>query len=194
MSTLLIATEHAKTKAALAQSEANFDQAEKNLHRAETHFRQLREVVDRFGVHYAERLKDLPGAEPLRRELLLDTSNYYREFIQYAGDDPTLQADLAVYLFQGGRRYRTDRRQTGGACDAYRQATQAFSRNWRPRIRTNPQYRADLAFVTIISDCCLSATGKPAEAEEAYQTSAMRFRNNWPPNIRIRTSSKAIWH
>jgi hypothetical protein len=71
--TLLIATEHAKTKAALAQAETNFHQAQENLSRAETHFRQLREVVDRFGAYHAERLKDLPGVEPLRRQLLLDT-------------------------------------------------------------------------------------------------------------------------
>ena len=38
----------------------------------------------------------MPGVEPLRRELLLDTLNYYRQFLRYAGDEPELRADLAV--------------------------------------------------------------------------------------------------
>jgi serine/threonine protein kinase/Flp pilus assembly protein TadD len=167
ISSLLIASEHAKTKAALAQAEANLQQAEKNLRRAETHFGQLREVVDRFGAYHAERLKDLPGAEPLRRELLLDTLGYYRGFIQYAGNDPTLQSDLAI-TYSKAAAVTEQLGDKSAALAEYRQAATAFqaAAALHPE---KPQYRADLALCHNNLGLLLSTTGKPGEAEEAYR-------------------------
>jgi serine/threonine protein kinase/Flp pilus assembly protein TadD len=164
---LLIAGEHSKTKAALAQAEANFQQAENNLRRAESHFAQLREVVDRFGAYHAERLKDLPGAEPLRHELLRDTLGYYRGFIQYAGDDPTLQADLAV-TYSKAAAVTEQLGDTSAALAEYRKAIRAFeaAAALHPE---EPQCRADLALCHNNVGLLLSASGKPTEADEAYQ-------------------------
>ncbi len=166
--TLLIASEHAKTKAALAQAETNFHQAEENLERAETHFRQLREVVDRFGVYHAERLEDLPGAEPLRRELLLDTLSYYREFIRYAGDDPSLQSDLAVtYSKAAGVSEQIG--DQAAALAAYCQAVEAFTQLAAAH-PVESRYQANLALCQNNLGLLLAATGKTQDAENAYQS------------------------
>ena len=159
-SALLIASEHSKTKAALVQ-------AESNLHRAETHFRQLREVVDRFGAYHAEQLKDLPGAESLRRQLLLDTLNYYREFIQYAVDDPTLQADLAVSYSKEAAISEQIGDKTA-SLEAYRRAAKAFGA-LAAAYPKESRYRADMALCQNNIGLLLSAIGQPAEAEQAYQ-------------------------
>ncbi len=159
-STLLISAEHAKTKSCI-------DLAETNLRRAESHFHQLREVVDRFGADYADRLKDLPGAEPLRRDLLLDTLNYYQGFIQYAGEDPTLQADLAVtYAKQAAVSEQLEDKPK--ALAAYRQAAKTFQ-DLAARHPLDSKYRADLALCHNNIGLLLNATGKPTEAEEAYR-------------------------
>jgi serine/threonine protein kinase/tetratricopeptide (TPR) repeat protein len=67
-----------------------------NLDRVEEHYRQARQVVDRFGAGVANQLAGLPGVEPLRRQILNETLGYYREFIAHAADDPQLAAELAA--------------------------------------------------------------------------------------------------
>ena len=165
---LLIAAEHAKTKAALAQAETNFHQAAENLDRAETHFRQLREVVDRFGAYHAERLKDLPGVEPLRRELLLDTLNYYREFIRYASDDPTLTGRSGRDVLQGSGRFGANRRQAGGPGGISSGGRSLHAT--RAAHPSEPHYQADLALCQNNLGLLLAATGKTQEAAEAYRS------------------------
>jgi eukaryotic-like serine/threonine-protein kinase len=85
-SALMIAQGERRTKDALAASEAN-------RLRAEEHYQQARQVVDRFGS-IANELSRLPGAEPLRRTLLNDTLEYYRQFIARAAGDDELRAEL----------------------------------------------------------------------------------------------------
>ena len=70
-------------------------QSEKNLARAERHFREAQSVVDRFGSQLAERLKDVPGADEVRRDLLAETQSYYENFVAEASADPTLRTELA---------------------------------------------------------------------------------------------------
>ena len=86
-SALMIAQGERRTKEALAASEAN-------RLRAEEHYQQARQVVDRFGS-IANDLARLPGAEPLRRALLNDTLDYYRQFIARAAGDAQLESEMA---------------------------------------------------------------------------------------------------
>jgi serine/threonine protein kinase/Tfp pilus assembly protein PilF len=72
------------------------NRAEQNFQRAEQHFREAREAVDRFGVRLAETLADVPGAAQVRRDLLQETLRYYQNFAQQARHDPELRADLAL--------------------------------------------------------------------------------------------------
>ena len=68
----------------------------RNYQRAERHFREAQDVVDRFGTRLAERLADVPGAAHVRRELLDETLAYYERFVEQAAGDPALCADLAL--------------------------------------------------------------------------------------------------
>ncbi len=96
VSTAMIAGAHSRTKAALEDSETN-------RARAETHYRQAREVVDRFGARLAEQLAHVPGAQAVRADLLRDTLGYYNAFAIHAANDPELQADLAYTYFKAGK-------------------------------------------------------------------------------------------
>lgn len=160
VATLLIAQEHSRTKAALSQSETNFQ-------RAETHFREAREVVDQFGARLAEQLAGVPGAEQLRYELLNDTLDYYRGFIEHAGDDPALRSDLALTHFKAA----TITEQIGDkkkAIAAYEDARRMFARLAADRPEV-PAYRGDLALCYNNLGLLSSGSGDTAEAESAYR-------------------------
>jgi len=86
---LMIANQQRQTQAALTQAEANCQQA--------------RAVVDDLGARYAERLARLPGAEPIRREMLGDVLAYYQSFLAQDLQDANLDGDLAVTQFKAGR-------------------------------------------------------------------------------------------
>lgn len=164
---LLVLGEHARTRAALA--------------RAEKHYHQARRVVDRFAVRQAEQLARLPGAEPLRRELLADTLGYYQEFIALAGRDPTLLAELATTQFKaaGIQRQLGDSQQ---ALSAYRDARERFEQlaNQAP---DDPRRTADLALCENNLGLALAQQGHTAQAEAAYRQAASRQReivDRWP--------------
>jgi tetratricopeptide (TPR) repeat protein len=84
----MLAREQAQTSAALVK--------------AEQYFRQARGAVDHFGMQLADRLVEIPGTEPVRRDLLHSALAYYRQFVDEAGDDPNLRRDLAVAHFKSG--------------------------------------------------------------------------------------------
>jgi serine/threonine protein kinase/tetratricopeptide (TPR) repeat protein len=64
--------------------------------RAETGEQLARGAVDRLGSQMAELLADIPAAEPVRRELLRETLDYYEQFAAAADADPELRETLAV--------------------------------------------------------------------------------------------------
>jgi serine/threonine protein kinase/tetratricopeptide (TPR) repeat protein len=86
--TAMLAREQAHTSAALVK--------------AEQYFRQARGAVDHFGMQLADRLVEIPGTEPVRRDLLNSALAYYRQFVDEAADDPHLRRDLAVAHFKSG--------------------------------------------------------------------------------------------
>ena len=164
---LLVLREHAQTRAALA--------------RAEAHYQQARRVVDRFAARHAEQLIHLPGAEPLRRELLTETLGYYQEFIALAGSDPALQSDLAATQFKAAGIQQ----QLGAsreAADGYRAARQRFEQLLQ-REPDDPRHAADLALCDNNLGLLLSQQGKIAEAETAYRQAIARQQelvDRWP--------------
>ncbi len=85
------ASNTARLAAAKAASDANASRASANEKRA-------RNVVDRFGSQIAEALADIPAASSVRRRLLSDTLDYYRQFAAEAERDPYLQEDLALTM------------------------------------------------------------------------------------------------
>lgn len=87
--TILIAREHAKTKAAY---EAEMQQRMA----ADNSFRQARQAVDTFTRLGEEELGDDPGQRALRRKILDTALEYYRSFLDQRHDDPGVQAELTA--------------------------------------------------------------------------------------------------
>ena len=98
----LLAREQAKTSAALTQAENNAKTAGENFSLAQRHFLQARNAVDQLGAQLADRLSTVPGADSVRRDLLLRTLEYYRQFAVEAADDPQLLHELAMAHFKSG--------------------------------------------------------------------------------------------
>lgn len=62
-----------------------------------------REALDRMGTRIAELLVDVPGADPVRRLLLMEMLDYYERFAAEIKNDPTLREDFAMTLAHAGR-------------------------------------------------------------------------------------------
>ena len=69
---------------------------EQNLVLADKRFREAQDAVECLGIRLSERLANVPDAAPIRRDLLRQTLEYYREFVAQAKGNPALRADLAV--------------------------------------------------------------------------------------------------
>jgi serine/threonine-protein kinase len=71
--------------------------------KAEANFRQARAAVDKYFTTVSEsKLLDVPGLQPLRKELLESAQEYYRDFLREHGDDPSVRADAASASFRVG--------------------------------------------------------------------------------------------
>jgi serine/threonine protein kinase len=99
-STALIWQEQRKTQSAydqLAAEQANTEKAlgaeAEQRARAEKSFRQAWQAVD-FFARVEEELADKPGLQGFRRKLLEAALEYYQDFIDEHGDDPSIQAEL----------------------------------------------------------------------------------------------------
>jgi serine/threonine-protein kinase len=79
-------------------------QVEQARQRAEDGFRQAREAVDTYFTKVSEsRLLNVPGLQPLRKELLDSALAYYRGFVQERGDDPDLALQTARAQYKVGK-------------------------------------------------------------------------------------------
>jgi eukaryotic-like serine/threonine-protein kinase len=71
---------------------------------AERGFREARDAVnDYFTVVSENKLLDVPGLQPLRKELLESALHYYQQFLTEHADDPSLHADVALTWYRVGR-------------------------------------------------------------------------------------------
>ena len=69
--------------------------------RAEESFRQARQAVDDYFTTVSEsKLLNVPGLQPLRKELLEQARKYYQSFLQQRGDDPSVRAEAAASLYR----------------------------------------------------------------------------------------------
>jgi tetratricopeptide (TPR) repeat protein len=70
---------------------------------AESNFKKAREAVDEYFTKISQsKLLNVPGLQPLRKELLESTRRYYEEFARDHGVDRTVQADLAEGWYRMG--------------------------------------------------------------------------------------------
>src|SRR5439155_1287617 len=86
----------ASAEAARTQEAEQRAKAVAAYRRAEENFQEARRAVEELLTRVSEgQLKNLPGMQPLRRELLETALKYYQGFVNKYGDDPALQKDLA---------------------------------------------------------------------------------------------------
>jgi len=72
-----------------------YRRADQERGRAEVNFRDARAAVDDYLTKVQQRLLDVPGLQPLRKQLLESALKYYRNFINQHAHDPSLRSDLA---------------------------------------------------------------------------------------------------
>ena len=78
-------------------AEEQRNEAERQRAQADANFEQARKAVDDYFNTVSEsKLLDVPGLEPLRKELLESALKYYEGFVDQQGDDPGRLADLVV--------------------------------------------------------------------------------------------------
>jgi hypothetical protein len=104
---VLIAREKSRTQAAyeqLAREEAKARDAYvrelEQRKRADEGFDQARDAIDFFTQVVEEELRDRPGLQELRRQLLEAALAHYRNFVQKRRDDPSVQAELTRSQFR----------------------------------------------------------------------------------------------
>lgn len=101
-STFLIAREQANTKAAFEQLASEQQRTEFALNaqsrersRAHRNFQQARRMLDFFTQVSTEEMAGKPEMQAVRKKLLEAALEYYQDFIDHCGDDPSTQAELA---------------------------------------------------------------------------------------------------
>jgi serine/threonine protein kinase len=83
-------------RATVAQREARAATAQ-----AEENFRQARAAVDEYFTMVSEnKLLDVPGLQPLRKELLESARKYYESFLKQRGEDPAIRAEAAATYYR----------------------------------------------------------------------------------------------
>jgi serine/threonine-protein kinase len=106
--------------------------------RAEANFHRARAAVDGYLTKVSEsQLLNVPGLQPLRRELLESALRFYQDFLEERGDDPTLRVELAATQSRIGRIQAEL-----GATDAARRTLNSAIAAYEAEITKNPQDRA----------------------------------------------------
>ena len=91
--TLLIAREQGKTKAAYVRERDRATEANQQRARAEVSFKQARDAVDFFS-HIAADEMNAPQVADVRREMLEAALTYYQTFLEDRRDDSSIRDDL----------------------------------------------------------------------------------------------------
>jgi len=104
--------------------------AEVERAKAERRFSDVRKLANSFVFKYHDAIAKFPGSTPVREMLVKDALEYLDNLAQEAGDDPSLQRELAAaYLKIGdvqGRPYKPNLGDTAGALASYGKAVAIF--------------------------------------------------------------------
>jgi tetratricopeptide (TPR) repeat protein len=91
---VLLSRANARTEAQRRRAEALRAQAEEN-------FRKARQAVDDYFTKVSEsKLLNVPGLQPLRKELLESARAYYQGFLRQRGGDPNLRAEAGAAAYR----------------------------------------------------------------------------------------------
>jgi serine/threonine protein kinase/tetratricopeptide (TPR) repeat protein len=127
-------------KVALAQQQ----EANEQRRQADRYARKAHQAFDEAFTQLSEsKLIDVPGAQPLRQELLSGAVKYYEEFLRQRGDDPEIQGDMAAAYFRVATIYLSLER-LDEALEALRQGVDFVDRLCREYPR-DPRWARRLA-------------------------------------------------
>jgi serine/threonine protein kinase/tetratricopeptide (TPR) repeat protein len=127
--------------AAFEKAKAEEEEAKRQRERAREGFRQAREAVDRaFTVVSENKLLLVPGMQPLRKQLLEEALQYYRDFSQRWADEPGLRHDIARGYFRLAKITGDIGSKTQAIAD-YRQALRRFEELQREQ-PNDPAFRS----------------------------------------------------
>jgi serine/threonine protein kinase len=89
--------------AGLIQAKRERDEKERARVEAEESFRQARAAVDDYFTAVSEsRLLNVPGMQPLRKELLDKALRYYQGFLERRSEEPAVRAEVAATHYRVG--------------------------------------------------------------------------------------------
>ncbi|MBY0589472.1 protein kinase [bacterium] len=102
--------------------------AEANRILAEQNFREAKLAVDQLLTSVSEsKLIEIPGTQPLRRELLLSALSYYERFLSGRSFQPSLQRDVANAHYRVGI-IQSELGESSSAKNAFEQAISEYGR------------------------------------------------------------------
>ena len=145
------------------QSEQSAKHSEQSATRR---FQKAQDVVEHLGLKLSGQLADIPGADRVRKELLLVTLQYYKDFAEEAKNDPALRGDLAL-------TYETIATLTEGigsteeAIQSHEKAIALFEQLVDDDA-SNPEYRARLARCHNNLASLLACSGNADDARRAH--------------------------
>ncbi|MEM9659277.1 MAG: serine/threonine-protein kinase, partial [Planctomycetota bacterium] len=176
---LLLARESAEKRSAYVDSQ-------RHLQRAQEHFQQARQAVDRFGIQFADQLQNTPGTEPVRQQFLLEALAFYQEFAKQIRSADGLQDQLAATLIKSGV-VTAKLGASQSAIDDYRSA-QRVLRELIERRPDDPQLRMQMALSRNNTALLLAEQGlTEAALDEVRQAIATQERlvANYPDDPRF---------
>jgi serine/threonine protein kinase/tetratricopeptide (TPR) repeat protein len=130
---------------------------------AEENFQLARRAVDQYFTTVSEsKLLDIPGLQPLRKQLLDAARDYYQGFLRRRGDDQSVRVELAASHYRLAM-ITTILGPREKALDDFHQAVAFYER----LVREGPaveKYRTDLAICLNDFGRLLAALGEPDKA------------------------------
>ena len=163
---VIVLRQQALTSAALLDAKQSAQSASDNFARAEKHLQQARGAVDQFGIGLADRLLEIPGAEGVRRDLLVAALDYYHQFVAQAGDDPQLRRETALAHFKSAA-IAAKLGATADAIAEYR-AAEALLKQLSTATPTSAELSAQLALTHNNLGLLLAAQGDATAARIQY--------------------------
>jgi eukaryotic-like serine/threonine-protein kinase len=167
---LIVSSVFSAYQAALAnrsrlQAEVERRRADQLRITAEASFQKAREAVDEYFTKVSEsKLLNVPGLQPLRKELLESSRKYYQDFLKDHADDPSVRAEAAEAWYRVGF-VTMDVESSAEAIAYFEQATQMYDRLSREH-QAVERYRYKLAM-------CLNDLGNQ-QADLGHKADARR--------------------
>jgi tetratricopeptide (TPR) repeat protein/tRNA A-37 threonylcarbamoyl transferase component Bud32 len=137
---------------------------------AEANFQKARQAVDEYFTKVSEsKLLNVPGLQPLRKELLESSRKYYQEFLKDHADDPSVRAEAAEAWYRVGF-VTMDVESSKEALPYFEQAAQMYDRLGR-EYPTVERYRYKLAMCLNDLGNQQADLGREADARRSHERS-----------------------